>query len=102
MEIILTQTPRAKDKIQEVTKEKKYFRINVEAGGCAGYTYIFSLEDQIQSDDLVIDKKIIIDNNIAFLINDSILDYVEDLFSAKFVLSNQENTSCGCGKSFNK
>lgn len=97
----LILTSSAKQRINQITQDNKYFRINIEAGGCAGYTHDFKLEDKANKDDLIIDEKVIVDSYIAFLLENSILDYVQDDFSAKFVLTNQEATSCGCGKSFN-
>ena len=48
MEKKLEFTDRAKDQIKKITKSeaKKYFRIAVQGGGCSGFKYNFSFDDE--------------------------------------------------------
>ena len=79
-------------------------RISVSGGGCSGFQYHFILDDIQTPDDQLFEKNgvaIIIDEISLGLMSDAIIDYVEDLTSAQFVIKNPNATaSCGCGNSF--
>lgn len=80
------------------------FRISVSGGGCSGFQYHFTLDDAQTADDHVFEKNgvfLIIDAISLSLMSDAMVDYVEDLTSAQFVVKNPNATAaCGCGKSF--
>lgn len=79
-------------------------RVTVSGGGCSGFQYSFSLDNERLSDDHVFEHngiKVIIDEASIGLLHGSTLDYVEDLSSASFVIKNPNaSSSCGCGNSF--
>lgn len=79
-------------------------RISVNGGGCSGFQYSFLFDDEILTDDLIFehnDAKVIIDGISLGFLQDSILDYAEDLVSSSFVIKNPNAASaCGCGNSF--
>ncbi len=79
-------------------------RISVSGGGCSGFQYHFTLDDAQTPDDHLFEKNniaIIIDAVSLGLLSDALIDYVEDLTSAQFVIKNPNATaSCGCGNSF--
>ena len=60
MEKKLEFTDRAKNQIKKITKseEKKYFRIAVQGGGCSGYKYNFSFDNNLEKDDILFDRTI--------------------------------------------
>lgn len=79
-------------------------RISVLGGGCSGFQYKFDF-DSIKNDDDVIFStdgvEAIVDETSLELIKGSVLDYVETLGSAAFVVKNPNATAkCGCGNSF--
>ncbi len=77
-----------------------YFRITIKGGGCSGFQYDFSIDQNAQSDDLK-QENIIIDKTSADLLKGSEIDYVEELVGSSFKISNpQSKSSCGCGESF--
>lgn len=81
------------------------FRIGVKGGGCSGFQYEFTLDDQpAASVDIVIEKDgahIVIDDISLGLLRGSQLDYTEDLSHAGFEIRNPNATArCGCGNSF--
>ena len=82
----------------------KYFRITVLGGGCAGFQYKFDFENNKQIDDIIImaDKvEVLIDEVSLKLINNSKIDYVNELIGSSFKITNpQALSSCGCGTSF--
>lgn len=79
-------------------------RITVSGGGCSGFQYGFSLDDQVLEDDQVFEKagiKIVSDVASLELLGASEIDYVADLAGASFVIKNPNAaSSCGCGNSF--
>ncbi|MCP5368462.1 MAG: iron-sulfur cluster insertion protein ErpA [Hyphomicrobiales bacterium] len=79
-------------------------RIAVSGGGCSGFQYGFSLDDQRNDDDIVFADKgvtVVVDDMSLDLVQGSELDYVEDLIGSYFALKNPNATStCGCGSSF--
>ncbi len=100
-------TDKAISKIQEVLKEQnmKYFRIRVKGGGCSGFQYVFKSEDSInENKDIIFNiktLKILIDKNSMDFINESELDYKDELIGSSFSITNPNaKNSCGCGTSF--
>jgi iron-sulfur cluster insertion protein len=79
-------------------------RIAVSGGGCSGFQYGFSLDDQRTDEDRIFrrgDVSIVIDDVSFDLLKGSELDFVEDLIGSYFALKNPNATStCGCGSSF--
>ena len=77
-----------------------FFRIAIKGGGCSGFQYEFTFDNEISNDDLNYEK-IIIDKTSADLLKGSEVDYVSELIGDQFKISNpQSKSSCGCGVSF--
>ena len=77
-----------------------FFRIAIKGGGCSGFQYDFSYDDQANNDDLVQDN-ILIDQQSANMLKGSEIDFVEELIGESFKITNpQTKSSCGCGVSF--
>lgn len=100
-------TDKAISKIEEVlsSQKMKYFRIKVKGGGCSGFQYIFKSDNKINEEkDLIFNfknLKILIDKNSFEFIDQSELDYKEELIGSTFSISNPNaKSSCGCGSSF--
>ncbi|RZI45397.1 iron-sulfur cluster insertion protein ErpA [Candidatus Finniella inopinata] len=81
-----------------------HLRVSVSGGGCSGFQYHFSLDTAVHADDQIFPTEgstVVVDNASLNLIEGSIIDYVEDLSSASFVMKNPNAVSgCGCGNSF--
>lgn len=79
-------------------------RIMISSGGCSGFSYNFSLDDQINDDDEIFtfgDVQVLVDEASLPFIEGSELDYVTDLMGSSFQMKNPNATSeCGCGSSF--
>ena len=103
-------TEKAATKIQEllakegVAPETGGLRVGVQGGGCSGLTYAMRLETQARDRDKVIEEngaRIFVDPKSYLYLNDTTLDYQEDLMRRGFVFQNPQATrSCGCGSSF--
>jgi iron-sulfur cluster insertion protein len=79
-------------------------RVAVLGGGCSGFQYNFSFEEQRNEDDLLIEHggaSVLVDSTSLELLNGSQLDYVEEMVGSAFQVTNPNATSsCGCGNSF--
>jgi iron-sulfur cluster insertion protein len=86
------------------SNQKQRLRISVSGGGCSGFQYHFLFDEEKLDEDHVFEHQgaqVIIDEISLKLLKGSLLDYVEDLSSASFVLKNPNAaSSCGCGNSF--
>jgi iron-sulfur cluster insertion protein len=79
-------------------------RIAVSGGGCSGFQYGLSFDDQTNPDDLVFERDgigVVVDEVSLDLLNGAEVDFVEDLMGASFQIRNPNAaSSCGCGNSF--
>ncbi|WP_135078127.1 iron-sulfur cluster insertion protein ErpA [Terasakiella sp. SH-1] len=79
-------------------------RIMITSGGCSGFSYNFSLDDQVKDDDQVFtfgEIDVLVDEASMPFVEGSELDYVTDLMGSSFQMKNPNATSeCGCGSSF--
>ena len=84
--------------------EGAWLRIAVSGGGCSGFQYGLSFDDQRNPDDFVFardDVAVIVDDVSLDLLNGAEIDFVEDLMGASFQIRNPNAaSSCGCGNSF--
>ena len=81
-----------------------FLRIAVSGGGCSGFQYGLSFDDQKNPDDLAFDRDgvtVVVDDVSLDLLNGAEIDFVEDLMGASFQIRNPNAaSSCGCGNSF--
>ena len=79
-------------------------RVSVAGGGCSGFQYGFTLDDQRNDDDIVFQRDgvaLVIDETSLELLRGSEIDFVEDLMGSYFAIKNpQASSTCGCGTSF--
>lgn len=79
-------------------------RIGVVGGGCSGFQYSMSFENQSGMMDKVLrfdDLKVFVDATSAMYLNGCTVDYVETLEAAGFKFDNPAvKSTCGCGSSF--
>ena len=79
-------------------------RIKVSGGGCSGYQYIFSFENQLTPDDIHFEKKgvrVVSDKISLEFLNGCTIDFVDELIGSSFqVINPNASASCGCGTSF--
>ena len=84
--------------------EKAFLRIAVSGGGCSGFQYGLSFDEQRNDDDFVFERDgvaVVVDDVSLGLLNGAEVDFVEDLMGASFQVRNPNAaSSCGCGNSF--
>ena len=106
MENKIEITKNAQNHIADVIKndKKRYFRITVLGGGCAGFQYQFDFDNNKNDDDFLFKAEkilVLIDSTSLELIKGSKIDYVNELIGSSFKITNpQASSSCGCGTSF--
>ena len=96
-------TDKAIKQINNLLSKKdkgSFFRIAIKGGGCSGFQYDFSFDQNPKDEDLKFNN-IIIDKTSADLLKGSEVDYADELIGETFKISNpQSKSSCGCGVSF--
>lgn len=105
---MLTITESAQNKIKDILADEKdaniRLRMYVQGGGCAGFSYGFSLDNQLAEDDFEVpagSTTVLVDAMSMQYVGNATIDYVEDLMGASFKINNPEAVStCGCGSSF--
>jgi iron-sulfur cluster insertion protein len=104
----LTITESASAKIADVLAEENdpslRLRMFVQGGGCAGFSYGFTLDNEVNDDDFEIpagSSSVLVDSMSAQYVMGATIDYEEDLMGASFKIKNpQASSTCGCGSSF--
>ena len=97
-------TDEALQKLIQKQKEEQfdYLRLGLSGGGCAGFEYVFAV-DNPETDDTIVDYgpiKFIIDKISMPYIKGSTIVYVKDGLNEYFKYDNpQEKSVCGCGVS---
>ena len=95
-------TDDAYSHLKHLLKEhnKKFVRLQVKGGGCAGFEYEWSFEDEDNREDMIIDDILLIDRMNELYLRGMELDYKE-IWGSSFVFENpMAKSSCGCGTSF--
>ena len=105
---MLQLTERAVDKIKQLMdKENKPghgLRVAVQGGGCSGFQYGLTYEQDRGENDQVLEfngLRVFVDAMSLLYLEDVTIDYVDSLSGAGFKIENPKATgSCGCGASF--
>src|ERR1041385_5875465 len=103
-------TPTAISKVKEIMAQQnpvpQGLRIGVVGGGCSGFSYSMSFENNAG----MMDKsynfdglKVFVDATSVMYLNGCVVDYVETLEGAGFKFENPNvKSTCGCGSSFSE
>lgn len=95
---------KARKLIEEEGNPNLKLRVLVQGGGCSGFQYGFSLDEESKEGDKLIENQgvsLVIDPMSYQYLAGSEVDYTEGLEGAMFVVKNPNATStCGCGASF--
>jgi iron-sulfur cluster insertion protein len=95
---------KVKELIDEEGNPELKLRVFVSGGGCSGFQYGFTFDEEVSEDDTALEK-----NGVTLLIDPmsyqyllgAEIDYTEGLEGSQFVIRNPNATStCGCGSSF--
>ena len=81
--------------------DKKYVRLSIKGGGCGGFGYDWTFENEHTKDDIVVNDLLLVDKMYELYILGMELDYKDEIFGSQFVFNNPKaKSSCGCGTSF--
>jgi len=106
--LMITISESAAVKIKDILAEENNpnvaLRTFVQGGGCSGFSYGFTLDEEHNEDDFEItlgDFKVLVDAMSMQYLQGAVIDYKEELMGASFTIKNpQAVTTCGCGSSF--
>ncbi len=106
--VIMSFTDNAAKKVHSLITEEGNsnlkLRVFVTGGGCSGFQYGFSFDEEVNEDDTVIENKgarLLVDPLSYQYLVGSKVDYMEGLEGSRFVVENPlATTTCGCGSSF--
>ena len=104
----IQMTARAADKVSELIQdegnEELKLRVFVTGGGCSGFSYGFTFDDDVAQDDTVVLRSgvtMLVDPMSYQYLVGAEVDFKEDLQGSQFVVANPNASStCGCGNSF--
>src|SRR6201993_1354911 len=95
---------KVKSLIAEEGNPDLKLRVFVTGGGCSGFQYGFTFDEEVAEDDTAMQKDgvtLLIDPMSYQYLVGAEIDYQEGLEGAQFVIKNPNATStCGCGSSF--
>jgi len=105
---MITITDSAIYKIQDILAEennpKLKLRMFVHGGGCAGFNYGFTLDEEQNDDDWEVpagSSSVLVDSMSMMYVDGATVDYEETLMGSQFKIQNPQAVStCGCGSSF--
>lgn len=95
---------KVKALIEEEENNNLKLRVFVTGGGCSGFEYGFTFDEDMEDDDTEIQNDgvaLLVDSLSYQYLAGSVIDYLEDLQGSRFVVTNPNAvTTCGCGNSF--
>lgn len=100
--------PNAVARLQELFAEENNpnnkLRVFVQGGGCSGFQYGFTFDEEQAEDDFAFEAgtvQVLVDSMSMQYLQGAEIDYQENLQGASFIINNpQAVTTCGCGSSF--
>jgi iron-sulfur cluster insertion protein len=104
----ITITESCYDKVADLLAEENNpdlkLRVFVQGGGCSGFSYGFTFDEEQSEDDFVIEKgsiKILVDSMSYQYLIGATINYKDEIMGSQFVIQNPNaQTTCGCGSSF--
>ena len=95
---------KIKDLLLEENNPKLALRTFVQGGGCSGFSYGFTFDEEVNEDDFEIpldEFKVLVDSMSMQYLTGAEIDFKEDLQGSSFSIKNPNaQTTCGCGSSF--
>lgn len=95
---------KVKELIAEEGNDNLKLRVFITGGGCSGFQYGFTFDENQQDGDTVVVTEgvtLLVDPMSYQYLVGAEIDYKEDLSGSQFVIRNPNaTTTCGCGSSF--
>lgn len=101
-------TDAAANKVKQLVEEEENpnlkLRVYVTGGGCSGFQYGFTFDEDMSEDDTVVPNQgvnLLVDSMSYQYLVGATVDYTESLKGSQFSVTNPNaETTCGCGSSF--
>jgi iron-sulfur cluster insertion protein len=104
MKISNSAIEKLKDILAEENNPNLKLRVFVQGGGCSGFQYGFTLDENQAEDDMDFEfdsVKILVDSMSWTYLQGSEIGYTDGPMGASFNIENPNaQTTCGCGSSF--
>ena len=95
---------KIKNLLAEENTPNLKLRIFVSGGGCSGFQYGFTFDENQNDDDFIVDQdevSLLVDAHSMQYLTGSVIGYKTSLMGSQFEIKNPAATStCGCGSSF--
>lgn len=95
---------KLKDLLAEENNPDLKLRVFVQGGGCSGFSYGFTFDEDQNEDDFTLEFDgvgLLVDSMSAQYLQGAKIKYTEDAMGASFAIENPNaQTTCGCGSSF--
>ena len=95
---------KVKNLVDEEGNPRLKLRVFVTGGGCSGFQYGFTFDEEVAEDDTIVEREgvsLVVDAMSFQYLAGSEVDYQEGLEGSRFVINNPNAaTTCGCGSSF--
>ena len=93
-----------KSLVDEEGNDRLKLRVFVTGGGCSGFQYGFTFDEDVADDDTIVEREgvsLVVDPMSFQYLAGAEVDYQEGLEGSRFVIKNPNaTTTCGCGSSF--
>ncbi|MDP3293789.1 MAG: iron-sulfur cluster insertion protein ErpA [Nevskia sp.] len=105
-EVVFTSAAAAKvrELLNDEDNEALKLRVFVTGGGCSGFKYGFTFDENVEDGDLSVENggvTLLVDSMSLQYLSGAEIDYKDDVDGAQFVIRNPNaTTTCGCGSSF--
>lgn len=104
MQFTETAAQKVKNLIEEEGNPRLMLRVFITGGGCSGFQYGFTFDEELAEDDTIVDRegvKLVVDPMSYQYLVGAEVDYTEGLEGSRFIINNPNaTTTCGCGSSF--
>jgi iron-sulfur cluster insertion protein len=95
---------QGEEPVDEEGNDRLKLRVFVTGGGCSGFQYGFTFDEEVADDDTIVEREgvsLVVDPMSFQYLAGAEVDYQEGLEGSRFVIKNPNaTTTCGCGSSF--
>jgi len=95
---------KVKELLEDENNDALKLRVFVSGGGCSGFQYGFTFDENIEDGDTQIEKQgvtLLVDPMSVLYLSGAEIDFSDGVEGAQFVIRNPNaTTTCGCGNSF--
>ncbi len=95
---------KVKELLEDEDNDALKLRVFVSGGGCSGFQYGFTFDENVEDGDTLIEKQgvtLLVDPMSVLYLTGAEIDFSDGVEGAQFVIRNPNaTTTCGCGNSF--